>query len=294
MAERNLEYTIVTPAHNEEAFIEETIKSVISQTILPKKWVIVSDGSTDMTDEIIQKYSNKYNWIEFVKLPEHRDRQFAAKVSAFNAGFEKLKGLSFDITGNLDADITFESDYFEFLLDKFQKNTSLGVAGTPYVENGVNSRHGLSNLDHVSGACQLFRTDCFKEIGGYMPIRGGGIDWVAVTYARMKGWETRTFLEKVCHHHRKIGTGRKNSALIAKFNYGQKDYFLGGHPLWEISRVIFQMKNKPYILSALVLGAGYFYQAIFHHKRIIPKELVKFHQKEQLARLKNILKLKKK
>jgi biofilm PGA synthesis N-glycosyltransferase PgaC len=287
MEEKKLDYVIITPAHNEELFIENTIKSVIAQTLKPKKWVIVSDGSTDGTDDIIISYQKDYDWIEYVRLPEHRDRQFAAKVTAFNAGYDRIKNQDYQIIGNLDADITFEKDYFKFLIGKFAEFTDLGVAGTPFVENNIRiSSHDLSDLRHVSGACQMFRRECFEQIGGYVPIRGGGIDWTAVTTARMKGWRTQTFTEKVCNHHRKIGTGRKNSILISRFNNGQKDYFLGNHPLWEIFRSIFQMKNKPYIIGSSLLFAGYLWEAIRHKKRPISIELVRFHQKEQMERLK--------
>jgi glycosyltransferase involved in cell wall biosynthesis len=128
---RCLKYVLITPARNEEAFIEKTIQSVIAQTILPKKWIIVSDGSTDRTDNIVAHFTEKYPWIELVRMPEHRDRQFAAKVHCFNAGYSRLQELDYEIIGNLDADISFEEDYFEFLLEKFAMMPGLGVAGTP-------------------------------------------------------------------------------------------------------------------------------------------------------------------
>ncbi len=81
-----LSFVLVTPARNEEAFIESTIRSVVAQTIRPTKWIIVSDGSTDGTDEIVKRYAHDHPWIEFLRMPEHRDRQFAAKANCFNAG----------------------------------------------------------------------------------------------------------------------------------------------------------------------------------------------------------------
>src|SRR5712691_5562273 len=217
-------YTLITPARNEAAFIEGTIKSVIAQTCRPARWIIVSDGSTDGTDEIVQRYAAAHSWIELLRMPERRDRQFAAKAHAFNAGFARLKGLAFDIIGNLDADITFDPDYIEFLLARFVADPRLGVAGTPFVEDASQKHrhtyaHRFAQLEHVSGACQLFRRQCFEQVGGYVPIKGGAIDWIAVTTARMKSWKTRTFLEKTCFHHRKIGTG-SDSQLMAHFRYG--------------------------------------------------------------------------
>jgi glycosyltransferase involved in cell wall biosynthesis len=285
---RCLKYVLITPARNEEAFIEKTIQSVIAQTILPKKWIIVSDGSTDRTDNIVGHYTEKYPWIELVRMPEHRDRQFAAKVHCFNAGYSRLQELDYEIIGNLDADISFEEDYFEFLLEKFAMMPGLGVAGTPFVENDHHYDYRITNIEHVSGACQLFKKECFEDIGGYVPIKAGGIDWIAVTTARMKGWETRTFTTKTCRHHRKIGTGN-SGGLMARFRHGQKDYFLGGHPLWQIFRVFYQMKSRPYVIGGMLLLSGYVWAAVSRVQRPISEELMRFHRGEQMKRLRRIL-----
>jgi len=278
-------YVLITPARNEEAYIEGTIQSLLSQTILPDKWIIVSDGSTDRTDDIVRQYLQENPWMQLIRMPEHRERQFAAKVQCFNAGFEKVKNLQFDILGNLDADITFESDYFEFLLGKFAEEEKLGVVGTPFVEeSGEIYNYRFTNIEHVSGACQLFRRQCFEDIGGYIPIRGGGIDWVAVTTARMKGWKTRTFTEKVCYHHRKMGTG-KSDALSLWFRHGLEDYYLGGHPVWEVFRSMYQMTNKPYIVGGLLLLSGYIWACLKRLKRPVSRELMQFHRAEQMRRL---------
>jgi glycosyltransferase involved in cell wall biosynthesis len=222
-------------------------------------------------------------------MPEQRDRNFAAKVQCFNAGYRKVDGLPYDIIGNLDADITFDPDYFEFLLARFTENPRLGVAGTPFVENNAEMyNYNFANIEHVSGACQLFRRECFEDIKGYIPIKGGGIDWTAVTTARQKGWMTRTFTEKTCIHLRPMGTA-KNGKLVAWFNHGKKDYYLGGHPVWEIFRSIFQMKSRPYVLGGLFLFFGYVWGCISRMDRPIPQELMRFHRGEQMQRLKHLL-----
>jgi len=282
-----LRYVVVTPAHNEEAYIEKTISYMVSQTQLPEKWVIVNDGSTDKTHEIVSGWAAKYDWIEYVRLPEHTDRQFAAKVRAFNQGYARLKNVDYAIIANLDADLSFDPDYMEFLIGKFSENPRLGVAGTPFVEKMETEHYDFrfADIQHVSGACQMFRRECFESVGGYIPIRGGGIDWAAVTTARMKGWETRTFIEKKLLHHRPMGTGKGNW-LSARFRLGREDYYLGGHPLWECLRGIFQMRYRPYIIGGSALLAGYFTAALSRTKRPIAAELVVFHRKEQLERLK--------
>ena len=287
-----MRFVLITPARNEEAFLENTIRSVVAQTSRPLRWVIVSDGSTDRTDEIIRTYAARHDWIELLRMPEHRDRQFAAKAHAFNAGYARLKELEFDLVGNLDADITMEPDYYAFLLGKFSELPKLGVAGTPFVEDANDLgkhtyAHGAANLEHVSGACQLFRRRCFEEVGGYVPIKGGAIDWIAVTTARMKGWQTRTFVEKVCFHHRQIGTGN-HSPLMVRFHYGRKAYYVGGHPVWESLRAIFQMKGRPVILGGLWFLAGYWWACLTRMHRPVSKELMAFHRGEQMARLRRL------
>ena len=283
-----LTYVLITPARNEEAYIEKTIRSVTSQTVLPKRWIVVSDGSTDRTDEIVMKYLPGNSWMELVRMPERKDRHFAAKVNCFNAGREKLTGVPYDIIGNLDADISFDDRYFEFLLGKFAEDPGLGVAGTPFVEEGKHYDYKFTNIEHVSGACQLFRRECFEEIGGYTPIEGGGIDWVAVTTARMRDWKTRTYTEKTCLHHRKMGTGNV-SALMTWFRQGRKDYFLGNHPLWEAFRTIYQMTKKPFVIGGTLLMAGFVWSAATGVRKPISTELQQFIRGEQMRRLQSML-----
>lgn len=284
-----LEYALITPARNEAELIEQTIRAVVAQTVPPRHWVIVSDGSTDGTDDIVRRHAERHPFIELLRLPEHRDRSFAAKARVFNAGYELLKERRFDIVGNLDADITFDADYFELLMGKFAADPSLGVGGTHYVEGDFHSfDNSFMSISHVNGGCQMFRRACFESVGGYVPIRGGGIDWVAVTTARMKGWTTRSFGDRVFYHHRKIGTAETNE-LVSRFRYGKKDYFLGGHPLWQLARSTFQLGKKPYLIGGLAVLAGYACAALTRVERPVSAELIAFHRGEQLARLRSLL-----
>ena len=284
----HLKYILITPARNEAAFIEQTIKSVIQQTILPLKWVIVSDGSTDGTDEIVKKYKANHDWIELVRMPERKERHFAGKVHAFNAGYAKVKDLNYDIIGNLDADITFEKDYISFLLEKFDKNLRLGVCGTPFKEESHQYDYRFTSIDHVSGACQLFRRKCFESIGGYVPLKVGGIDLVAVITARMKGWQTRTFTEKTSVHHRKTQSGKHNS-LMRTFRSGYHDYLMGGSPIWQVFRSMYQMSKSLLIVGGSFLLAGYFRAMLMRAEQPVSGEFVAFRRKEQMSRLREFL-----
>jgi glycosyltransferase involved in cell wall biosynthesis len=285
-------YVLITPARNEAAFIEKTIESVIHQTILPLKWVIVNDGSTDSTRAVAERYSAKYDWIEVVNRPMRNERNFAAKVHAFNAGQEHLKDMNYEIIGNLDSDVILDKDHFEFLLEKFREDSELGVAGMVFREEGgySSASDSFEGQNHVSGQCQLFRRECFEDIGGYFANKAGGIDWIAVVSARMKGWRTRSFREKSFFHHRPLGTAER-SQLSASFSYGRKDYFLGGHPLWELFRVSYRMTKRPYIVDGLAIGLGYGSAAVRRLRRPISRELVAFHRREQMRKLRAIFKL---
>ena len=257
MAKPSLTYILISPARNEEAFLENTITSVVNQTILPLRWVIVSDGSTDRTEAITATYSARYPWITLVSRPPRAVRDFAGKVSAFNAGFDTIKHLDFDIVGSLDADLSFVPDYFEFLLGKFVGDPQLGVAGCPFSEQGITYDYTFSSVEHVSGACQMFRRECFQQIGGYVPLKGGGIDVVAVLMARMKGWRTHSFPERVCIHHRPMGSANDGTKFAANYKLGQRAYRLGFHPVWQLCRSAYQMTRHPYVSGGVALGAGY-------------------------------------
>lgn len=282
----SLRYVAITPARNEADFIELTIQSMIKQTVLPLKWVIVSDGSTDATDEIVSRYAAQHPWIELVRTPERRERHFAGKVRAFNAGYEKVQGLPYEVIVSLDGDISFDAEYFAFLLQKLEEDLSLGLVGTPFQERtGEVYDYRFVSIEHVSGACQVFRRECFEAVGGYVPLKGGCIDHVAVISARMKGWKTRTYTDKVCLHHRGMGSAQQG-ILKARFKNGGKDYTVGNHPLWEVARTFRQMTQKPYILGGLMLACGYVWSTVRRVPRPVPAELVAFHRREQLDRLK--------
>ena len=277
-------YVLITPARNEAEFLEVTLKSVAAQSVKPLKWVIVSDGSTDGTDELVKRYQAGHEWIDLVRMPERRERHFAGKVLAFNAGYARVAGLPYEAIGNLDGDVSFPPDYFEFLLTKLVENPKLGVVGTPFREGSYQYDFRFVSIEHVSGQCQFFRRRCFEDIGGYIPREIGGVDLVAVTTARMKGWQTRTFLEKPYEHHRKMGTATQ-ARIWVPFKVGRTDYLLGGHPVWECARCVYQATKRPIVLNGAMRMAGFLWAAVTQRKKQVTPEFVQFRRKEQMQRL---------
>lgn len=281
-------YVLITPARNEETMIGRTIQSMVRQTAIPLKWVIVDDGSLDATADIVENHLAQHVWIELVRLPKHRDRSFAAKVGAFYAGLERVRGMAYEVVGNLDADVSFDEDYCEFLMRKFAEDIDLGVAGTVFREEGYSSEtDSFEGQNHVAGGCQMFRRQCFEEIGGYIPNKAGGVDWIAVTTARMLGWKTQSFRDKSFFHHRSLGTAERG-ILASSFSYGEKDYYLGGDPVWEMFRVAYRMTKRPYLLGGMALGLGYACGVVRRIDRPVSSDLMRFHRQEQKLKLRAI------
>jgi len=278
-------YVLITPARDEEAYIGRTLESVVKQTVPPARWVIVDDGSIDQTAAIVASFAERYPWIHFVQRPRASKRSFASKVQAFNAGYACIAGLKYGIIGSLDADVSFAPDYIEFLLNCFRVDADLGVAGTFFLEDHYDSsRDSFEGSTHVAGGFQMFRRECFEEIGGFVPHEAGGVDWIAVTTARMKGWRTRAFREKSFFHHRTLGTAQKG-AIEAMFCAGQKDYFLGKHPLPQLLRVLYRMTKKPVGLGGLALLFGYSWAMLLRKKRPITPRLMQFRRREDMVKL---------
>ncbi len=284
-----IKYVIISPARNEEANIGRLLDSVVGQTHRPERYVVVDDNSTDRTAEIVAEYARQHPWIELVRRGAREDRSFAAKVKAFNAGYERVKDLEYEVVGNLDADLSFEPQYFEFLMSRFEQDPKLGVAGTPFTQDdGYDSAtDSFEGENYVAGGCQLFRSQCFREVGGYVPNRAGGIDWIAVMAARMKGWKVRCFREKRFHHYRPLGTAEK-SKLRASFEYGERAYYLGGSPLWHLFRVVYRIPRKPFLVGALALFWGYCWSALTRTHRPVSREMMEYHRRDQMSKLKTI------
>jgi glycosyltransferase involved in cell wall biosynthesis len=283
-------YALITPAYNEEKYITNTIESVLAQTLLPVKWVIVSDGSTDHTDEIITQYAENHDFIHYLRLEKNKSAgNFAAKVFAFNAGYELMTGIPYAFIGNMDGDVSFDAHYFERILQEFHHNPGLGIAGGRIFEETDGRLQTLSfdDMHYVSGRIQLFRRECYEVIGGYRPVPAGGEDTIAVVMARMHGWECTIYPHLQIVHHKKSTSAR--GFLRESFRDGAKDYSLGSHPAFQVLKSVNRIRQKPYLLASLVRMLGFLWQYLSKQERLVSKEFVKVFRLEQGKKVKSML-----
>lgn len=284
-------YVLVTAAYNEGKLIENTIRSVISQYRRPVKWVIVSDGSTDNTDVIVTHYAAQYQFIQLHRLTFDHPRNFAAQALAINAGIAEVVHEDCDFIGNLDADITFAPSYFAQLLQKFQEDPRLGLAGGLVHErcsDGVFRSRRDNSVSSVAHAVQLFRRACFQAVGGrYMPLPYGGPDTYAEVLARMNGWRVASFPDLEARHHRV--TGSAGGMLRGCFRQGRMDHSLGTLPLFEIMKVLRRLNTKPYAIGSMARLAGFIFSYLRNENRPVPCDFVAYFRHEQGARLLSLL-----
>jgi poly-beta-1,6-N-acetyl-D-glucosamine synthase len=278
-------YVLITAARNEEAFIERTIRAVLAQTLAPAKWVIVSDGSTDLTDEIVERHAARHGFIDPVRAAADPTRNFGSKAKAVNFAYGRTAGLDFAFVGVLDADVVFDPTYCESVLARFARNEKLGIAGgiTYDLVDGRFTK-SLSSRTSVGGPFQWLRRRCFEEIGGYLPLACGGVDTAAETMARMRGWEVESFPEIAIHHFRRTGTAGRG-ILTAKFRQGIMEYAHGYHPLFQLAKAAYRVRERPYLIGSLLRVTGYCWASLRGDRRALPEDAVAFLQAEQLKRL---------
>lgn len=283
MANRN--YVVLTPARNEADYIVHTLRSMAAQEEPPLKWIVISDESTDGTDDLVREYASRYDWIELLRVEHDDTRNFGAKVRGFNAGYARVRTLDYAYIANLDADVSFGPGHFSFLLDQFERLPDHGLIGTVYIEH-EDEKPGarFRNTEHVNGSLQFFRREAFEAIGGYQPIPIGGIDWVAEIKTRMAGWKTHSFSERHHFHHKPFvpGTG---GLTARRFKYGFRDYCFGSHPLFQFVRGVNQMLRRPYVVGGLALMLGYAWGYLKRPERPVGRDIVRYYRREQMRGL---------
>ena len=248
-----MNYYIVIPTYNEEKFISLTLQSIVEQTVLPSKIVVVNDGSTDKTEEIVNSFAEKYSFIAAVNKTSDAIHLPGSKViQAFQKGLEILDD-NYDIIVKIDADLIFPSNYFETIIQHFQLDERIGmVGGFCYIEkNGEWILENLTDKDHIRGALKAYRKETFKEIGGLKPEMG----WDTVDELLCKFYNWKIVTDESLHVKHLKPTGASYSKA-ARYKQGEAFYSLGyGFFITAIASLKLAMrKGKPLLFMDYIKG----------------------------------------
>jgi poly-beta-1,6-N-acetyl-D-glucosamine synthase len=252
---------LITPARNEAAHLERTVRAVAAQTRKPDLWLIVDDGSDDETPQLLARLAEEVPFLEVRRAPsrgagaEEDGLALAAEAIAFNAALASVDLAGFSHIGKLDADVELSPEYFERLLSRFHTEPQLGVAGGVLLERSGRAWEPTKiPAHHVRGALKLYSRECFEAIGGIEERLGW--DTIDETYARMRGFTTRSLSGVTARHHRPVAT--RGGTLRGRARHGQCAYILRYDAWWVILRSFKVALQRPYLLSGIAFLYGYF------------------------------------
>ncbi len=281
----NSGYVVITPARDEERFIEYTLRSMIAQTLWPEEWIIVDDGSTDGTAAIVREHAERYPWLRLTRRPDRGERKIGGGVvEAFNHGLRNVRSEAYGFISKLDADLSLPSNYFECLLQRFKENHRLGIAsGCTFVRRGKKLVWERNSERSSRGMMKVYRRGCFEEMGGLVAELGW--DVIDDYKAQALGWETRSYRDLVVIHHRPMGSSGKG-ILEGRKRFGEVHYLLSSHPVYAFGSGLYRMLERPYVVGGLAVWYGYVRSFLSRKKRIAEGELKQFIREKQLDRMK--------
>lgn len=283
---------IISPVRDESKYLRNTLDSIVAQTQRPIEWIMVDDGSSDATPQIIQEYADKY---PFIRLVPRTDRGFrkvgGGVIAAFDFGRERILHTDYQYIAKLDGDMSFGPQYIEKMLAKLESDPKLAaVSGKVYREQGgrfIKERH---SAEQVAGQFKLYKRTAFEDIGGF--VQHLGWDGIDIHQARMKGWKTLSFYDPDAWlwHHRIMGSSDR-SLYIGRLRWGRGNWYIGYHPLYAFATGINRMREKPYVVGGLLMIAGYLYAAAKKMPQYDSPHFRKELHKWQMARLRKVLRL---
>jgi poly-beta-1,6-N-acetyl-D-glucosamine synthase len=278
-----VKYSVITPVRDEEKYVEATIKSVTSQSILPQEWIVVDDGSSDKTGEILKRYAEQFPWIHVVRRPNRGARKSGGGViEAFYEGYRAAKQDDWEFIVKLDGDLTFSSDYFEKCLEHFESDPKLGIGGGDiYHDCGSTTALEVNPKFHVRGATKIYRRACWEAIGGL--LQAPGWDTIDEVKANMLGWKSYSFGDLHLIHHRFTGTA--DGLLRDRIKHGLACYASGYHPMFLAASCVSRLKQRPYVAGSFAIGYGFLKGYWTRAPRENDPRFIKYLRGQQLRRL---------
>lgn len=275
-------YAIITPVRNEGLHFQQTIDSVVSQTVQSIAWVIVDDGSSDSTPQLIATAVSQYPWIHAVRRSDRGFRkQGGGVIEAFYDGFSRIQALPWDFLVKLDGDLSFAKTYFQDCLAKFADDTRLGIGGGRIYSRvrgaAVEDSPGDPSF-HVRGATKIYRRVTWESIGGL--VSAPGWDTLDEVKANMLGWRTYSFSD--LHLLQLKSTGSADGAWKNWLKNGRANYIAGYHPLFMLLKCIKRVFSRPYGLAALGLFTGFSTGYLKRIARVPDPALIHYIRSQQL------------
>ena len=277
--EKKQKYLVVSACKNEADNLPKLIQSVVGQTIKPLVWVIIDDGSTDNTPKILEEAKEKYKWIQSIQLKESsRDLGFhlsSVMKKAFEFGIDycRKNGIDYEYLGNVDGDIILEKTFFEKLINEFEKDDKLGIAGsgTQYIVDGkiIQPEGGA---DEPSGGDMLIGRECFEDCGGIQITWGW--DGTLKAKAKIRGWKVKRFEHIEALETRRVGS--VEGYWKRYMDWGVASYYFNINPIHALIKSVILLRKKPHYIGIAFL-MGYLSSFIRRREKIEDEEIRKFY-----------------
>jgi len=279
----DVKYVVITPVRDEERHVEATVRSVTAQTIPPTEWIIVDDGSSDRTGDILDQYAAQFPWIRVVHRPNRGFRKSGGGViEAFYDGYSALRHDDWEFVVKLDGDLTLSPDYFEKCFEHFNEQPELGIGGGAICHEVDGELKVEANPKfHVRGATKIYRRACWEAIGGL--LQAPGWDTIDEVKANMLGWKSYSFGDLQLLHHRVTGTAE--GVLRDKIKHGVACYVSGYHPLFLVVSCVSRLIQKPYVIGSAAICWGFLKGYLTSMPRVNDQSYVAYIRRQQLRRL---------
>jgi poly-beta-1,6-N-acetyl-D-glucosamine synthase len=271
-------YVIVSPVKDEAAFVKRTLDSVCNQTVRPARWLIVDDGSTDGTREILEDFAAAHPWIRLKRLDNTTPRETGSRVIRnFQTGYELVRDETFDFVVKLDCDLDMPPDYFEKLLRRFREDPTLGIASGIYLEQRAGAWQPMTMpAYHAAGAMKMMRAKVYRDIGGF--VAAPGWDAVDEIKAMVRGWTTRHFTDLRVFHLKDEGSGvgfRRMSRMS-----GEIHYLTGGGPLFFFVKALHRLLfGKPFLVGSIAMMSGYLACVVRRREKLVTAEEARYYRR---------------